>query len=220
VAITTVSFGMQARREAVAAAARIVDLLAVPVLAEPPHPEVPTTFDLRFEGVGFSYDGEHRVLDGVDLTLPAGTVTALVGPSGSGKSTLATLVPRFHDVDAGRVLIGGVDVRRIATAELYRHVGFVLQDVQLLRMTVADNIRLARPEASDAEVRRAARLAQIDARIGALPRGYDSVIGEDALLSGGEAQRVSIARAILADPPVLVRSRRRWPGWSAAARCW
>jgi ATP-binding cassette subfamily B protein len=204
VAIMTVSFGMQARREAVAAAARIVDLLAVPVLAEPPHPEVPSTFDLRFEDVGFSYDGEHRVLDGIDLTLPAGTVTALVGPSGSGKSTLATLVPRFHDVDTGRVLIGGVDVRRIATAELYRHVGFVLQDVQLLRATVADNIRLSRPEATDGEVRRAARLAQIDARIEALPRGYDSVIGEDALLSGGEAQRVSIARAILADPPVLV----------------
>src|SRR5690606_17937178 len=126
--------------------------------------------------VAFSYDGEHRVLDDVTLILPAGTVTALVGPSGSGKSTLATLVPRFHDVDEGSVLIGGVDVRRIASDELYRHVGFVLQDVQLLRLTVADNIRLARPEASLDDVRRAARAAQIDDRIAALPRGYDSVV--------------------------------------------
>ncbi|HEY0188085.1 MAG TPA: ABC transporter ATP-binding protein [Cellulomonas sp.] len=204
VAITTVSFGMQARREANGAAARIAELLAVPVLPEPVHPEVPASAEVRFEGVAFSYDGEHRVLDDITLTLPEGSVTALVGPSGSGKSTLATLVPRFHDVEAGRVLLGGVDVRRVATGELYRHVGFVLQDVQLLRMTVADNIRLGRPEASLDDVRRAARLAQIDTRLTELPRGYESVIGEDALLSGGEAQRVSIARALLADPPVLV----------------
>lgn len=203
-AIMTVSFNMQARRQASDAAGRIAELLDTPVLAEPPHPESPSGSEVRFEDVAFSYDGEHRVLDDVTLTLPAGTVTALVGPSGSGKSTLATLVPRFHDVDEGSVLIGGVDVRRIASDELYRHVGFVLQDVQLLRLTVADNIRLARPGASLDDVRRAARAAQIDDRIAALPRGYDSVIGEDALLSGGEAQRVSIARAILVDPPVLV----------------
>jgi ATP-binding cassette, subfamily B, bacterial IrtA/YbtP len=204
VAITTVSYGMQARREANAAAARIAELLAVPVLVEAVHPEVPASAEVRFEGVSFSYDGAHRVLEDVSLTLAPGTVTALVGPSGSGKSTLATLVPRFHDVEEGRVLLGGVDVRRIATAELYRHVGFVLQEVQLLRMSVADNIRLARPDATLDEVQRAARLAQVHERLSALPRGYDSVIGEDALLSGGEAQRVSIARALLADPPVLV----------------
>lgn len=204
VAIMTISFGMQARREATAAAARIVELLSTPVLPEPEQPEVPTGAEVRFDDVSFSYDGEHRVLEDVTLTLPEHTVTALVGPSGSGKSTLATLVPRFHDVEAGSVRIGGADVRSIASDELYRHVGFVLQDVQLLHATVADNIRLARPEASLEDVRRAARLAQIDDRVMALPQGYDSVVGEDAQLSGGEAQRVSIARAILADPPVLV----------------
>ncbi|QOC92832.1 ABC transporter ATP-binding protein [Micromonospora craniellae] len=203
-AIMTVSFSMQARREAAAAARRITDLLTTPVLPEPAEPRSPVSAEVRFEGVGFSYDGRHRVLEDVDLTLPAGTVTALVGPSGSGKTTLATLVARFHDVDEGSVSLGGVDVRDIAIGELYQHVGFVLQDVQLLHATIADNIRLARPEATHDEVRDAARLAQIDDRILALPRGYDSVVGEDALLSGGEAQRVSIARAILADPPILV----------------
>ena len=204
VSILTIGFSMQSRREARAAAVRLVALLDTPVLAEPAHPRVPVSAEVRFEGVTFSYDGEHRVLDGVTLTLPVGTVTALVGPSGSGKSTLATLVPRFHDVEAGAVLVGGVDVRRIASDELYRHVGFVLQDVQLLAASVADNIRLGRPEATLEEVREAARRAQVDDRILALPRGYGSVVGEDALLSGGEAQRVAIARAILADPPVLV----------------
>lgn len=204
VAIMTVSFSMQARHQARAAATRIVELLNTPVLPEPAHPISPRSADVRLEGVSFSYDGEHRVLDEITLDLPTGTVTALVGPSGSGKSTLATLVPRFHDPDQGQVLIGGVDVRDIASAELYRHVGFVLQDVQLLQVSIVDNIRLARPDATLDDVRSAAATAQIDERIRALPRGYDSVVGEDAVLSGGEAQRVSIARAILADPPILV----------------
>lgn len=140
----------------------------------------------------------------MSLRLTPGTVTALVGPSGSGKSTLASLVTRFHDVTGGRITVGGADVREIASERLYRHIGFVLQDVQLLRTSVRDNIRLARPDASEEEVRAAARAAQIDRRIEALPRGYDSVVGEEAVLSGGEAQRVSIARALLADAPVLV----------------
>ncbi|MFV0428414.1 MAG: ABC transporter ATP-binding protein, partial [Arachnia sp.] len=203
-AIMTVSFSMQSRREAAAAAKRITDLLATPTLPEPEHPRVPESAEVQLDQVGFSYDGEHRVLDDVRLTLPVGTVTALVGPSGSGKSTLATLVARLHDVDEGAITIGGADVRQIATGELYRRVGFVLQDVQLLQASIADNIRLARPDATLEQVREAARLAQIDERILALPRGYDSVVGEDALLSGGEAQRVSIARALLADPPILI----------------
>lgn len=203
-AIMTVSFSMQSRREAAAAARRIVDLLDTPVLPEAEDPQAPASSRVSFEGVSFSYDGEHRALDDVTLELPVGSVTALVGASGSGKSTLAALLPRFFDVDAGAVRIGGVDVRRIATPELYRRVGFVLQDVQLLHASVADNIRLARPDASLDEVRRVAGLAQIDGRILELPRGYDSVVGEDTLFSGGEAQRVSIARALLADPPILV----------------
>jgi ATP-binding cassette subfamily B protein len=114
------------------------------------------------------------------------------------------LVPRFHDVNAGRVLVGGVDVRQIDPGQLYRHVGFVLQDAQLVHGSVADNLRLGCPGASDEQLQAAARAAQIDQRILALPRGYQSVIGEDATLSGGEAQRLSIARTLLADTPVLV----------------
>lgn len=204
VAIITVSFGMQARRQAASAAKRITALIATPTLPEPKHQSVPSSAHVELSEVSFSYDGQHRVLENVNLTLEVGTVTALVGPSGSGKSTLATMVARFHDVESGSVRIGGVDVRKIAVDELYRWIGFVLQDVQLLRASVADNIRLARPEASIEEVRHAAKLAQIDERLLALPRGYDSVVEEDALLSGGEAQRVSIARALLADPPILI----------------
>ncbi|ROO60481.1 ATP-binding cassette subfamily B protein [Micromonospora sp. Llam0] len=203
-AIVTVSYGMQARREAAAAAQRIVDLLNTPVLPLAAHPRDPADATVAFEDVSFSYDGTTTVLDDISLRLPIGSVTALVGPSGSGKSTLATLLPRFHDVTSGRVSVGGVDVRELSQRALYERVGFVLQDVQLLRLSVADNIRLARPDASLDQVRAAAQAAQIDARILELPRGYDSVIGDDAQLSGGEAQRVSIARAILADPPILV----------------
>jgi ATP-binding cassette subfamily B protein len=204
VSILAVSFGMQARREASAAAGRLVELFETLALPEPVQPVSPDSSEVGFDNVRFSYDGMTEVLRDVSFAMPTGSVTALVGASGSGKSTLATLVLRFHDVTDGSVTIGGVDVRNIATTELYRHVGFVLQDVQLLNESVLDNIRLGRPEADLDTVRVAARAAQIDERILALPRGYDSVIGEDAVLSGGEAQRVSIARAILADTPILV----------------
>jgi ATP-binding cassette subfamily B protein len=154
--------------------------------------------------VSFSYDGGRPVLDEVSLELAPGTVTALVGPSGAGKSTLASLIPRLFDPTGGRVLLGGVDLRDIAEQDLSRHVGVVFQQVRLLRASVRDNIRLARPDATDAQVEAAARAAQIHDRIAALPRGYGSVIGEDAVLSGGEQQRVSIARALFTDAPVLV----------------
>jgi ATP-binding cassette, subfamily B, bacterial IrtA/YbtP len=185
------------------AAGRVTGLLATPVLAEPADPVAPAGHRVVYEGVRFSYDGETEVLAGVDLVLEPGTVTALVGPSGSGKTTLAKLLPRFWDPTGGRVTLGGADLRDIAPRELYRHVGFVFQDVQLLRTTVRDNIRLARPDADDARVEAVARAAQVHDRIGELPRGYDSVVGEDAHLSGGEAQRISIARALLADTPIL-----------------
>lgn len=202
--VVTLSYGMGARKQAAGAAARIAGLLQEPTLPSPPIAVEPTGNDVVFEGVSFSHDGVARALDGVDLTLPAGTVTALVGRSGSGKSTLATLLPRFQDPDAGTVRLGGVDLRDIDPATLYRHVSFVLQQVQLLNESVLDNIRLARPDATLDQVRAAAAAARIDERIIALPRGYDSVVGRDAKLSGGEAQRVSIARALLADTPVLV----------------
>lgn len=186
------------------AAGRVAAFLEIPQLPMPEGGVEPVDGTIRFEDVAFSYDGERRVLDGVDLTFAPGTLTALVGPSGSGKSTIGRLICRFWDPAAGRVTLGGVDLRHLDADVLYEHVGFVFQDVQLLRASVADNIRLARPDATMADVERAARAAQIHERILELPNGYDTVVGVDAVFSGGEAQRVSIARAIITDAPLLV----------------
>ncbi|AZG45040.1 Iron import ATP-binding/permease protein IrtA [Gordonia insulae] len=182
------------------------ELLAEPPLPTPetPRPPEPGPVALRFDRVAFGYTTGAPVLTDIDVTLAPGTTTAVVGASGSGKSTLARLIPRFWDVDGGTITLNGTDVRDIAPQDLYRVVAFVFQDVALLRMSIADNIRLARPDADIADVRAAARSAHIDDRITRLPRGYDSTVGVDAQLSGGEAQRVCIARAILADTPVVV----------------
>ena len=187
-----------------AAAKRVGALLAAPELAVPAAPRRPDNARVELAGVEYAYDDDRPVLREVDLVLEPGTVTALVGQSGSGKTSLAKLLPRFFDPTAGAVTIGGVDVRDIAPDQLYRLVSFVLPDVQLLDATVRDNIRLARPDADDGTVRRAARAAAVGDRIDALPRGYDSVVGRDVRFSGGEAQRISIARAILADTPIVV----------------
>ncbi|MFM9368381.1 ATP-binding cassette domain-containing protein [Streptomyces sp. Da 82-17] len=211
---------LQAARRAVD---RIRDVLAEPPLPEPVRPVTPEGHRVELRNVRFGYEGAggghghggaaggragaaagREVLRGIDLVLEPGTTTAVVGPSGSGKSTLVQLLPRFHDPTHGSVLLGGVDLREVGSQELYRRVSFVFQDVRLLRASVADNIALAVPHAGRDAVVRAARRASIHDRILELPRGYDSVIGEDARLSGGEAQRVSIARALLADAPVLV----------------
>ena len=191
---------------ATGAAQRVQALLDTPVLAQPAPDEqqLPNGTEIRMEGVAYAYDGQHKVLSDINLTLRPGTVTAIVGASGSGKSTLARLLLRFFDPSEGRITLGGVDLRHIATPELYRRIGFVLQEVRLIHASVRENIALGRPSASAHEVEVAARLANIHERILALPRGYDAVIGEDAQLSGGELQRVSIARAVLLDPSVLV----------------
>ncbi|WP_051772612.1 ABC transporter ATP-binding protein [Saccharothrix sp. NRRL B-16314] len=186
------------------AAGRIRDVLAVPALPEPEHPVAPRGHRVELRDVRFGYEADHEVLRGIDLVLEPGTVTAIVGPSGSGKSTLVQLLPRFFDPTRGAVLLGGVDLRELGSRELYRMVSFVFQDTSLLRASVADNIALAVPDADLDDVVRAARLANVHERILELPRGYDTVIGEDAGLSGGEAQRISLARALLADAPVLV----------------
>ncbi|WP_327148468.1 ABC transporter ATP-binding protein [Nocardia sp. NBC_01329] len=183
---------------------RIEDVLAVPPLPEPVRPIAPHGRRVEFRAVGFSYDGAREVLRGIDLDLEPGTLTAIVGPSGSGKSTLVQLLPRFFDPTHGSVLLGGVDLRELDSRTLYRMVSFVFQDVRLLRASVADNIALAVPHAELDDVIRAAELADIHDRIMELPRGYDTVIGQDFRFSGGEAQRISIARALLADTPVLV----------------
>lgn len=197
-------YAAQNRRTAEAAAVRIHDLLSTPELPIASNPGTPAGHRVEFDRVRFGYDRDADVLHEVTLTCEPGTVTALVGPSGSGKSTLAALLLRFHDVSGGAIRIGGVPVAEIDPGDLYRQVGFVLQDVQLLRGSVRDNVRLGRPDASDADIEQACIAARIHDRVLDLPRAYDSVIGDDALLSGGEAQRVSIARALLADAPILV----------------
>lgn len=191
---------------ATAAAERLHGLLATPVLAEPAAgtSQQPADHTLRLEGVSYRYDDQTPVLSDLTVTLTPGTVTAIVGASGAGKSTLARLLLRFFDPSEGRITLGGVDLRDLESRELYRRIGFVLQEVRLVHASLHDNIALGRPGASRQEVEHAARLANIHDRIQALPRGFDAVVGEDANLSGGELQRVSIARALLLDPPVLV----------------
>lgn len=200
------SFNLHALNHATGAAQRVQALLRTPVLEQPAADQcrLPQGCEVRFEGVGHAYEAGHDVLKGMDFTLRPGTVTAVVGASGAGKSTLARLLLRFFDPNEGRITLGGVDLRQIETAQLYRHLAFVLQDVRLVHASVRENIALGRPSASAQEVEEAARAAHIHERILALPRGYDSVIGEDAQLSGGEQQRLSIARAVLLDAPVLV----------------
>jgi subfamily B ATP-binding cassette protein MsbA len=160
--------------------------------------------ELRFEGVGFDY-GDGPVLEGLDLEIAAGKMIALVGASGSGKSTTASLIPRFHDVTHGRVLLGGVDLREVPLASLRAHVGLVSQDPFLFNDTVHANILLGRPGASEEEIQRAAKVANAHDFIMALPLGYETRIDElGQRLSGGQRQRICIARAVLKDAPVLV----------------
>lgn len=196
--------GAQSLQMASGALARLAALMAIPQEQEPDGGLRPDGGEVRFDRVSFSFDGRHPVLSDISLALRPGTVTALVGRSGSGKSTLAKLLLRFHAPDSGRITLSGVDLARIETRHLYRQVGFVFQEVRLLRMSLRDNIALGRPDAGQAEIEAAARAAGIHERILRLPRGYQSVHGEDAHFSGGEAQRLSIARALLLDPPMLV----------------
>lgn len=188
------------------AANSTLHILQAPELSEPnaeiaPEEEAPA---VEFRDVSFSYDPGEPVIQELSLTCPPGTVTALVGPSGGGKSTLARLIARFWDVDSGTVLVNGRDVRDQPSRELLSSMSLVFQDIMLSTDTVRANIALGNADATETEIEEAAKAACIHDRIMQLPDGYDTIIGEGAHLSGGEAQRLTIARAFLAASPILI----------------
>ena len=169
------------------------------------RPLVVTSGNLRFEDVRFSYDPERAILKGLSFEVPAGKTVAIVGPSGAGKSTISRLLFRLYDVSSGKILIDGQDIRNVTQTSLRAAIGMVPQDTVLFNDTIRYNIRYGRWDASDAEVEGAAKLAQIDPFIRMSPKGYETQVGERGLkLSGGEKQRVAIARTILKAPPILV----------------
>ena len=207
-AVSLLSTGVQIQAS-LALFQRIFEYLDLPIdITEPENPVHLDTVkgEVRLEGVEFRYDDKSRpILDGIDITVPAGGSLAVVGPTGAGKSTLGHLVPRLYDVTGGRVTIDGVDVRDLDFDTLARAVGVVSQETYLFHATVADNLRFAKPDATDEELHTAARAAQIHDHISSLPDGYDTVVGERGhRFSGGEKQRLAIARTILRDPPVLI----------------
>jgi ATP-binding cassette subfamily B protein len=160
---------------------------------------------VRFEGVEFAYAPGRPVLSGIDLDLQPGRTVALIGHTGAGKTTLAALIPRFYDIDRGRVAIDGVDVRDVKLVSLRREIAVVSQDPLLFSASVGENIAFGLPDAPQADVEYAARLAQAHEFIERLPDGYDTVIGERGItLSGGQRQRIAIARALIVDPRVLI----------------
>jgi ATP-binding cassette subfamily B protein len=209
-------------QRAMASTRRILDLLAVDPTIVDGRNALPARVrgEVRFDAVRFVYgaapapsvagngDGQRprrRVLDGFDLVVPPGETHAIVGSTGAGKSTVVKLLLRLYDTTTGRIALDGVDVRTVPLAELRRAIGYVGQDVFLFQGTVRENLAYGRPEAGDAELERAARLAEAHDFITELPDGYDTVVGERGQkLSGGQRQRLSIARAILKDPALLV----------------
>ena len=185
---------------------RVNQLLLAPVLPVYEKKEMPSGFDIAFHGVSFSYeDDAGYALRNITFQLPQGSVCALVGPSGAGKTTVARLIPRFWDVSEGEILIGGCNIKHIPVEMLLSYVSLVFQDVFLFNDTVLENIRLAKPEAGEEEVKAAAMAARCDEFIEKLPQGYQTAVGERGVkLSAGEKQRISIARALIKDAPVII----------------
>ena len=190
-----------------AAAARILEVLETPnPIVDPVKPEKMSAFskEISFNKVSFAYEDE-LVIDKLNLTIPKGSSVALVGPSGGGKSTIANLVPRFYDVNEGSISIDGTDIRQITKNDLRSLMGIVTQDSILFNDTVANNLRIAKPDATEKELKNAAKIANALSFIEALPKGFDTAIGDQGnKLSGGQKQRLSIARAVLKNPEILI----------------
>ncbi|WP_084714517.1 ABC transporter ATP-binding protein [Streptacidiphilus rugosus] len=189
-------------------AAQFTELLLVPpTVVDPPSPEPLRTraADVRFERVTFAHAGAEPLFEGLDLAVPSGSKIGLVGRSGGGKTTLTRLLLRMSDVDGGRILIGGQDISRLRQADLRSLTAYVPQDPAMFHRTLRDNIAFARPDATEAEIRRAAEAAHVTEFADALPEGFDTMVGERGVkLSGGQRQRVALARAILRDAPILL----------------
>lgn len=204
--INRIMFASESVMEADEAIMKMNEILKQQPLTKAAKPEKPKNSTVAFEHVTFSYPNTERpVLRDVNFTVEQGTIVGLVGPSGGGKSTVAALIPRFWDVDRGCVKIGGVDVRDINNSDLMDQVAFVFQDTKLFKISILENIRMARPSATLNEVKSAAKAAQCDDILEKLPQGIDTVVGTHGIyLSGGEAQRIALARAILKDAPIVV----------------
>ena len=187
------------------ALSRIDTVLNAAPVAVDGNPQHPKDGSVRLDNVRFSYDGKNDVIKGVSLAIEPGSTVALVGPSGGGKSTLASLICRFFDVQSGSVAIGGADVRAIPKQELMDTVSFVFQNSRLVKGSILDNVRLAKPDATEAEVLAALRTAQCSDIIEKFPQGIHTVLGTQGVyLSGGEQQRIAIARAVLKNAPILI----------------
>lgn len=196
----------QALGQASEAIGRLENLVAYERLTVVAHPQPVKEFSIQFENVSFSYPGaRQKAVDDVSFIIPQGKTVALVGASGGGKTTIARLVPRFWEVNKGKVLIGGINVREIAPEELMKHVSFVFQNTNLFKASLLENIKYANPDATMEEVERAVDMAQCREIINKLPLGLNTKIGtEGTYLSGGEQQRIVLARAILKDAPIIV----------------
>jgi ATP-binding cassette subfamily B protein len=161
--------------------------------------------DITLDDVSFSYEKEDKVLHHVSMHIPSGKSIALVGPSGGGKTTITSLIPRFYDVTGGSIRIGGQDIRDMKLESLRSNIGIVQQEVYLFDGTIRENIAFGKPDATEAEIREAAKRANLEEFIDSLPEGYDTIVGERGTrLSGGQKQRVSIARIFLKNPPILI----------------
>lgn len=205
VTLTKIMFNSENKMVVSDAISRIDSVMSMEPLSQGSAPVKPADHSVELRNVSYSYDGSKKALDGISLKIVSGQTCAFVGPSGGGKTTLANIISRFFDADSGEVLIGGVNVRDFPKEQLMDTVSFVFQNSRLIKGTILENVRMARPEASDEEVLRALEAAQCGDILEKLPDGVNTVIGTSGIyLSGGEQQRVAIARVILKDSPVVI----------------